>query len=131
MLLRQFGSSIAPRSSYPIGRDGRVGLLFLIPGVGVTLRVNGTAELHAERELLASYAVGDKVPATVIRITVSSVYTQCPKALIRSELWNPERFRDSADLPTVGQIMQTITNGEFDGAAWDAGYPKLIQETIY
>jgi hypothetical protein len=59
------------------------------------------------------------------------VYTQCPKALIRSELWNPERFRDSADLPTVGQIMQTITNGEFDGAAWDAGYPKLIQETIY
>lgn len=114
-----------------IVRDGRVGLLFLIPGVGVPLRVNGTAELHAERELLASYAVGDKVPATVIRITVSSVYTQCPKALIRSELWNPERFRDSADLPTVGQIMQTITNGEFDGAAWDAGYPKLIQETIY
>jgi PPOX class probable FMN-dependent enzyme len=111
--------------------DPRIGLLFLIPGVGVTLRVNGTAEISTDLALRESLAMGDKLPATVIIVTTTSVYTQCPKALIRSGLWDPTTFRDASELPTVGQIMQAITAGEFDAATYDANYPERIRQTIY
>lgn len=111
--------------------DPRIGLLFLVPGVGVTLRVNGTAEISTDPLLLAGFAMGDKVPATVIVVTTTAVYTQCPKALLRSHLWDPAGFRDASDLPTVGQIMAAITCGEFDGATYDADYPERIRRTIY
>ena len=111
--------------------DPRVGLLFLVPGVGVTLRVNGTAEISTDDELRASFAVGDKLPATVVIVSTTAVYTQCPKALIRSHLWDPEHFRDASELPSVGAIMELITAGGFDGAAYDAVYPERIRQTIY
>ncbi len=111
--------------------DPRIGLLFLVPGIGVTLRINGRARLLTDRNLLESYAVGDKVPATVIEISIESVYTQCPKALVRSKLWDPELHRTVDELPTVGQIMDQITDGAFGGDAYDAGYPERIRETIY
>jgi uncharacterized protein len=71
------------------------------------------------------------VPNIVIVVTTTSVYTQCPKALIRSHLWDATRHRDPADLPSVGDIMQAITHGEFDGKAWDDAYPERIRQTIY
>ena len=111
--------------------DPRIGLLFLVPGVGVTLRVNGTALLTTDAALRQSFAVGDKLPTTVIVITITSVYTQCPKALIRSRLWDATQHRDPADLPTVGQIMEAITEGAFDGKAHDAAYPERVRQTIY
>jgi PPOX class probable FMN-dependent enzyme len=111
--------------------DPRIGLLFLVPGVGITLRVNGTAELETDEALRASFAIGDKVPATVIVVTTQAVYTQCPKALVRSHLWDPARFRDPADLPSVGQILEAITAGGFDGHAYDESYPERIRTTIY
>jgi PPOX class probable FMN-dependent enzyme len=111
--------------------DPRIGLLFLVPGIGVTLRVNGTAVLTTDEELRASFAIGDKLPATVIVVTIASVYTQCPKALVRSHLWDPAHFRDASELPTVGEILKEITAGDFDGDSYDAGYPQRIRETIY
>jgi len=102
-----------------------------VPGIGVTLRVNGTAQISTDPDLCASFAVADKLPASVVVITIASVYTQCPKALIRSKLWDPEQFRDPAELPSVGQIMQAITAGEFDGKAYDDAYPARVRETIY
>jgi PPOX class probable FMN-dependent enzyme len=111
--------------------DPRVGLLFLVPGIGVTLRVNGTAVLSTDPELCESFAMGDKVPATVIVVTIDTVFTQCPKALIRSKIWDPSLHRDPADLPTVGQIMTVITEGDFDGATYDANYPERVRQTIY
>jgi PPOX class probable FMN-dependent enzyme len=111
--------------------DPRIGLLFLVPGVGVTLRVNGTAEISTDAELRQSFAVGDKLPTTVIVVTAESVYTQCPKALIRSHLWDPSRHRDPAELPSVGDILQLITAGEFDGKSHDAAYPERLRQTIY
>lgn len=111
--------------------DGRIALLFLVPGIGVTLRVNGTAVLSTDAELRESFALQGKVPATVIVVTAQSVYTQCPKALIRGRLWDPEQHRDPGELPTVGQIMEQITAGAFDGAAYDAGYPERVRQTIY
>jgi uncharacterized protein len=111
--------------------DPRIGLLFLVPGVGVTLRVNGTAEISTDLELRQSFAVGDKLPTTVIIVTTQSVYTQCPKALMRSHLWDPARHRDPAELPSVGDIMELITSGAFDGKAYDDAYPERVRQTIY
>jgi PPOX class probable FMN-dependent enzyme len=111
--------------------DPRIGLLFLVPGVGVTLRVNGTAEISTDVELRESFAMGDKVPTTVIVITTTSVYTQCPKALVRSHLWDPARHRDPSELPSVGDILEMITSGGFDGKAHDEAYPQRVRETIY
>ena len=111
--------------------DPRIGLLFLVPGVGVTLRVNGTAEISTDVELRESFVMGDKVPTTVIVITTTSVYTQCPKALMRSHLWDPARHRDPSELPSVGDIMEVITSGVFDGKAYDDAYPQRLRETIY
>jgi PPOX class probable FMN-dependent enzyme len=111
--------------------DPRIALLFLVPGIGVTLRVNGTAVLSTDADLRASFAIQGKEPATVIVVTTTSVYTQCPKALIRGRLWDADQHRAPGDLPTVGQIMEQITAGEFDGATYDAGYPERVRQTIY
>ena len=111
--------------------DPRIGLLFLVPGVGVTLRVNGTAEISTDVELRESFAMGDKVPTMVIVISTTSVYTQCPKALVRSHLWDPTRHRDPSELPSVGDILEMITSGGFDGKAYDEAYPQRVRETIY
>jgi PPOX class probable FMN-dependent enzyme len=111
--------------------DPRIGLLFLVPGVGVTLRVNGTAELSTDLELRQSFAVGDKLPTVVIMVTTTAVYTQCPKALIRSQLWDAARHRDASELPSVGEIMEAITLGALDGKAYDAAYPERLRQTIY
>lgn len=111
--------------------DPRIGLLFLVPGIGVTLRVNGTAEISTDGELRESFAMGDKVPTTVIIVTTTAVYTQCPKALMRSHLWDSARHRDPSELPSVGDIMEVITSGVFDGKAYDDAYPQRLRETIY
>lgn len=111
--------------------DPRIALLFLVPGIGVTLRVNGTAVLSTDDDLRARFAMGDKLPATVIVVTTTSVYTQCPKALIRSKLWDPSQHRDASELPSVGQIMEAITAGDIDGAEYDAAYPERLRTTIY
>jgi PPOX class probable FMN-dependent enzyme len=111
--------------------DPRIGLLFLVPGIGVTLRVNGTAEITTDEALCESFAMDGKLPATVIVVTTTSVYTQCPKALIRSHLWDSSRHRDSSELPSVGDILEAITAGAFDGKAHDAAYPERVRQTIY
>jgi PPOX class probable FMN-dependent enzyme len=105
-----------------IVRDGRVALLFVI---------NGTAVLRTDADVRASFEIDGKQPATVIEVAVTECYTQCPKALIRSDLWNAEHFRSATDLPTVGEINSEISNGAFDGAAYDAAYPERVKQTIY
>jgi PPOX class probable FMN-dependent enzyme len=111
--------------------DPRIGLLFLVPGVGVTMRVNGTAEITTDLRLRESFAVEGKAPTTVIVVTTQSVYTQCPKALIRSHLWDPSLRREASELPSVGDILEAITAGAFDGKAHDAAYPERVRQTIY
>lgn len=111
--------------------DPRIALLFLVPGVGVTLRVNGTASLSTDLSLRERFAIDSKLPTTVIVVNVVSVYTQCPKALIRSKLWDPLLHRSPDELPSVGRIMEFISNGEFDGAAYDEAYPERVRNTIY
>ena len=94
--------------------DDRIALLFLIPGVNDTFRVNGRARIADDAELLADSTVEGKVPRLGILITVEEAYTQCPKALLRSELWNPERHIDRSELPTSGEILRAVADPELD-----------------
>jgi len=85
-----------------ITHDDRVGLLFLIPGIAETMRVNGRAELSRNAGLCASFSVQGKAPQIVIVVHIKSVYFQCARAIVRSRLWDPACFRDPAELPTPG-----------------------------
>ncbi len=114
-----------------IVRDPRVALLFLIPGIGTTMRVNGRAGLTADLELCASFAVDGKSPKCVIVITVERAYTQCQKAIVRSKLWDPTMHVAKSALPTVGEMMERLSKGDFDGKAYDAEYPERMKRTIY
>jgi uncharacterized protein len=99
--------------------DSRVALLFLIPGIGDTFRVNGRARIVDDPELLAPSAVDGKVPKLGILVSVEEAYTQCSKALIRSDLWNPERHVDRSDLPSSGAILRAVRADEFDADEYD------------
>ena len=94
--------------------DDRIALLFLIPGVNDTFRVNGRARVVDDAELLAESAVEGKAPRLGLLVTVEEAYTQCPKALLRSELWNPERHVRRSELPRSGEILQAIADPELD-----------------
>ena len=94
--------------------DPRIALLFLLPGVGDTFRVNGTAEIIDDPELLADSEVEGKLPKLGLLVFIEEAYTQCPKALIRSELWNPERHIDRSELPRTGEILRLLNDPSFD-----------------
>jgi PPOX class probable FMN-dependent enzyme len=111
--------------------DPRISLLFLIPGVGETLRVNGRATISTDPALCRSFAMGDKLPRSVIVVTAERVYFQCPKALVRSRLWDPSRHVDRKSLPSSGQILAAIRPGEIDPEAHDRAYPERLKQTIY
>jgi PPOX class probable FMN-dependent enzyme len=114
-----------------IVRDPRVSLLFLIPGIGTTVRINGTAEITTDPELCAGFAMQGKLPKSVLVVTAERVYFQCPKALVRSRLWSKEAQISPSELPSTGEILQAITQGSIDGGAYDQAYPQRIKDTIY
>jgi uncharacterized protein len=94
--------------------DDRIALLFLIPGVNDTFRINGRGRIVDDPELLAASEVEGKVPQLGILVKVEEAYTQCPKAFLRSELWNPERHIDRSELPSQGEILRAIADPELD-----------------
>lgn len=112
-------------------RDPRVSLLFLIPGVGETLRINGTAELLLDDDLCQSFAINDKAPRCVIRVTVDRVYYQCQKALVRSKLWDAEAQVDRSELPTSGEMQKALATGEFDSEQYDRDYPERLKRELW
>ena len=99
--------------------DDRIALLFLIPGVGDSFRVNGRATIVQDEELLAGSSVDGKPPKLGILVAVEEAYTQCSKALIRSDLWNPEHHVDRSELPSSGEIMRAVADPEFDAERYD------------
>lgn len=114
-----------------IVRDPRVALLFLIPGSGSTLRVNGRAHLSVEPALLESFAVEDKAPRSVIVTTVETVYFQCARAIVRSDLWNPEKHVSPGSLPTPGQILAALTDNRVGGEAYDRAWPERARANMW
>jgi PPOX class probable FMN-dependent enzyme len=99
--------------------DPRIALLFIVPGVGDSFRVNGRATIVEDEELLAGSAVEGKIPRVGILVAVEEAYTQCSKAFIRSDLWNPERHVDRRELPSSGEIMRAVNDPSFDAEEYD------------
>jgi len=114
-----------------IVRDPRVALLFLIPGIGQTLRVNGRGQLSVDPELLASFAVEGKTPRCVVVIAVDAVYFQCARALVRSDLWNPAKRVDPKTLPTAGQILAAMSDNRVGGEQYDREWPERARKSLW
>ena len=114
-----------------IVRDPNIALLFLIPGAGTTLRINGTAHLSTDTDLLASFAVEEKAPRTVIVMTVGEIYFQCARAIVRSDLWNPDKRIDPKTLPTPGEILAEMSERRVGGPEYDRQWPERARQTMW
>lgn len=114
-----------------IVEDGRLALLFLLPGSGNTLRVNGQGTIIADPQLLASFAVNNRPPRTVLRVAIREVYFQCARAIVRSELWDSRHHVPPETLPSPGQILQGMSDGEVDGTGYDRDWPARAQQTLW
>lgn len=114
-----------------IVRDPRVGLLFLIPGSGTTLRINGRAHLDTDPGLLASFEMDGKPPRSVIVMAVETVFFQCARAIIRAELWNPDRHVDPKSLPTPGQILAALSENRVGGESYDREWPERAAKSMW
>jgi uncharacterized protein len=111
--------------------DPRVALLFLIPGVGETIRVIGRASILTDPAFTESFIVNGKAPRTVIVVAVERVFYQCTKAIVRSKLWDPALHVDRKSLPSAGTILAEISGGKIGGPEHDRGQPQRIKETLY
>jgi PPOX class probable FMN-dependent enzyme len=108
-----------------------VGLLFLVPGVGETLRVNGRGRVENDPALLADFAVDGKPPRAVLMIDVDAVYFHCSKAMVRSNLWDAERYVERSRLPSAGEMLRRVSGDTFDAHAYDTDLPERIKKTLY
>ena len=111
--------------------DPRVGLLFLVPGITETLRVNGRAVWSKDEGLCGSFAVQGKAPRVVMVVTIEAVYFQCARALVRSRLWDPGGFRNTRELPTAGDMLMEASGGNVGGSEYDAALPERLRTTLY
>lgn len=111
--------------------DPRISLFFLIPGIGETIRVNGRATISVDPDLLARFIVNKKPPRSVICIHVETIFFQCAKALVRSDLWNPEKRIERSVLPSTGTILAEVSGGKIDGAEYDQSAPARVKATLY
>ena len=112
-------------------RDPRVALLFLVPGSGTTLRVNGRAHISIDRDLCKSFIVEGKPARSVIVIAVDAVYFQCARAIRRSDLWNPEKHVDPKALPTPGKILEVTSRKSIDGETHDREWPERAKASMW
>ncbi len=131
LLLPERRGNMRADSLRNIVADPRVALLFLVPGLGETLRVNGSARISVAPDLLQRFAVQGKPPFCVLVVRVQSVYFQCARAIQRAGLWQPAPARDQLDLPTPGDILSALTQGGFDGATYDRELPARQRATLY
>ncbi|QFT58961.1 Pyridoxamine 5'-phosphate oxidase [Sulfitobacter sp. THAF37] len=109
--------------------DGRVSLMFLVPGSNNVVRLNGTAILTDDADLRARFDKGGRQPATVIVITIREVYTQCARALMRAGTW--AGADESGGLPSVGEILAEMTSGEEGGAPYDDAWGARAAKTMW
>ena len=106
-----------------------VALLFLVPGAGEALRVNGTARITTDPALRARFTFQGKQPATVVLVTVGEIYMQCAKAIMRSKLWGG-RARPQA-VPSMGEMIAAHTGGLVEPVSYDAEAPQRLLDTMY
>lgn len=111
-----------------IVRDGRVSLMFMIPGSNNVVRINGKAKLTAEIEIISQFEKNNKSPRSVIVVNVDEIYFQCAKALMRSRLWDSDERIEG--LPTAGQFLKEVQD-DFDADSYDEGYPAYAKDKMW
>jgi len=112
-------------------RDPRIALLFLIPGIGETLRVNGRASISIDPELMQSFAVNGKLPRSVLIVHIETMFFHCSKAIVRSKLWDEKTKIDRNSLPSTGSIIAELSQGRLGGEAYDRELPERIKTQLY
>ncbi len=113
-----------------IVRDPRVALMFLIPGSNSVMRVNGRAVVSVDPGLLESFDMDGKHPRSVVVVTMDEVYFQCARAVMRADLWNPDRRIAVADLPTPGEMLKAA-KADFDKESYDREWPARAANTMW
>jgi PPOX class probable FMN-dependent enzyme len=111
--------------------DPRVALLFLVPGIGETLRVNGRAEISVAPDLLERFSVNGKPPRSVLLIRVETVFFQCSRAVVRADLWNPDKRLPRSALPSTGTILADLSRTSSEAEPYDAALPERVKATLY
>lgn len=112
----------------------KVGIIFLVPGVGETIRLRGKAQILVDPKLCESFSMNGKPASSVLSIDVTAVLFQCQKAIARSQLWHSEKHTDKRSLPTAGEMTRVFAdahNIEFDAESYDKNYPENMKKTIY
>ena len=112
-------------------QDPRVALLFFIPGIRETIRVNGKASITVDPTILQSFAINGALPKCVLEIAVDTVFFQCGRALLRSGLWDLENYRQAKDVPSAGAILSALTGTGIDGVAYDLELPVRQLNSLY
>ena len=112
-------------------RDPRIALLFLIPGSGETLRVNGRASISIDPDLMQSFAVNGKLPRSVLIVRIETIFFHCSKAIVRSKLWDPATQIERKSLPSTGSIIAEVSQGKMGGEAYDKEAPERIKAMLY
>ena len=113
-----------------IVRDPRVALMFLIPGSNTAMRINAKAVVTVDPEITQRFEMDGKHPRSVVVITIQEVYSQCARAILRADLWNPEKFRDPKSLPSVGDMLKGVKSG-FDGETYDRDWPGRAAKSMW
>jgi uncharacterized protein len=108
-----------------------VALLFLVPGHEQTLRINGRGTLTTDPALLDRFTVAGKTPRTVLRVEVDEAFVQCPRALLRAELWNPAKFARNGEVPSMGTLLASASKGKVDAARYDTEDAPKTRQTLY
>lgn len=111
--------------------DPRVAIIFLIPGIGETVRVNGRASILVDPDLLNRFAMDGKLPNTVLKIDVEAVFFQCSRAILRSKLWEADQQIARSALPSLGTILRELSGEEIDGEKYDAELPARLKTSMY
>ncbi|MGH8780161.1 pyridoxamine 5'-phosphate oxidase family protein [Paraburkholderia sp.] len=112
-------------------REPHLALLFVVPGVGETLRVNGRGHITADPEWLQRFAVDDRLPRTVLIVDVDAVYFHCSKAFARSKLWDPTLHIERTQLRSTGEILRRLSGSSFDAQAYDRDLPERVRTSLY
>ena len=114
-----------------IVEDDRIALLFLVPGIGETMRVNGRATISIAPDLIEAFTVDGKSPKTVVEVKVERVYFQCSKALVRSGIWDSDIARSFGDVPSAGEMLAATTNDSFDALEYDRMLEKRYSDELW
>lgn len=114
-----------------IVRDPRLALLFLVPGSGNTLRVNGRGSISTDADVLASFAVEEKPPRSVLVVEIDAVYFQCARAIVRSQLWDADAQVDSGSLPSAGSMLAELSDNRIGGETYDREWGARAKKTLW